>query len=97
MPINLFDHLDLRVVDVGLALPFYQALLPALGFTYGGSHQEPSGVQWQVFALSEGEDRPSPFIAIIEDKSHKPNRNRIAFYLESREGVDKGHAARLLK
>ena len=88
MPVNPFNHLDLRVVDMGLALPFYQSLLPALGFTHGGSHHEPTGVQWQVFALSEGKDRPSQFVAIIEDKSHKPNRNCIAFYVETRDGVD---------
>jgi predicted enzyme related to lactoylglutathione lyase len=30
---NPFGHVDLRVRDLGAALPFYEALLPELGFT----------------------------------------------------------------
>ena len=30
---NPFGHMDLRVADLDVAEPFYDALLPALGFT----------------------------------------------------------------
>ncbi len=45
---NPFGHVDLRVSKLETALPFYEALLPALGFTerYHGEH-------WKVWATTE--------------------------------------------
>ncbi len=88
MSINPLNHIDLRVVDSNVALPFYQKLLPAFGFTYGGSHKEPNGALWEGFAVEREEGRPGQFFAITEDKDHRPNRNCIAFLVESREKVD---------
>ena len=46
---NPFSHIDLRVPSYDLALPFYERLLPALGFTRT-FHSE----RWRVFA-AEGD------------------------------------------
>jgi catechol-2,3-dioxygenase len=45
-----FGHIDLRVTSMAEALPFYEALLPVLGFT-----QRYDGPEWKVFATT---DRP---------------------------------------
>ena len=42
---NPFGHIDLRVPSIAEALPFYEALLPALGFT-----RRYDGGDWRVFA-----------------------------------------------
>lgn len=80
---NPFGHIDLRVRDMETALPFYTALLPALGFVnaYGGE-------EWKVFA-AEGELPAAPFFSITEDPEHRANANRIAFWAPSREEVDR--------
>jgi len=39
---NPFGHMDLRVSELERALPFYEALLPALGFT-----EQYHGEQWK--------------------------------------------------
>src|SRR5882724_6714485 len=78
---RVFDHVDLRVRDLASASAFYLALLPALGFTVrvdiGG---------WLQF------EAPGPhateFFGVAEDKDHRPNRVRIAFWAGSRERVD---------
>ena len=80
---NRFGHIDLRVSDIGTALPFYQRLMPALGFTH-----EYHGEKWKVFA-ADGELPTVPFFGITEEKDHQPDRSRIAFWAESREEVDR--------
>jgi hypothetical protein len=45
---NPFGHVDLRVDDMSRALPFYEALLPALGLSLRFD-----GPEWKVFALVE--------------------------------------------
>jgi len=87
MSTNPFNHIDLRVANLDAALPFYQKPMPALGFTHTGSHKEPSGIAWEVFVLDDS--RPSLFFALTEDRNHAPNRNCIAFFVESREEVDR--------
>jgi hypothetical protein len=62
--------------------------MPAFGFTHTGKSTEPSGVVWRVFSLKEKAGQPGQFFAITEDKNHTPNRNCIAFFVESRERVD---------
>ena len=79
---NRFGHIDLRVSDMGAALPFYASLLPALGFV-GKAH----GEVWKVWA-AEGTLPSAAYFAITEDRGHVPNGNRIAFWAESREEVD---------
>jgi len=82
MSINRFGHLDLRVAEMKVALTFYEELLPRLGFTVRSFSE-----QWKVFA-GEGELPSMPFIALTEDPDHHPNRNRVAFWVASRQDVD---------
>jgi predicted enzyme related to lactoylglutathione lyase len=80
---NPFSHIDLRVPDMQALLPFYEKLLPALGFTrtfHGG--------EWKVFA-AEGELPSAAYFAITEDPGHKPNANMVGFWAASREDVDR--------
>jgi catechol 2,3-dioxygenase-like lactoylglutathione lyase family enzyme len=87
--VNPFGHIDLRVSDLEEASGFYDALLPALGFT-----ETYHGDSWKVWATTD----PLPssaYFAITEEAGHVPNANRIAFWLESAEEVDRvGEVAR---
>jgi catechol 2,3-dioxygenase-like lactoylglutathione lyase family enzyme len=78
-----FGHIDLRVGDLSAALPFYEALLPALGFT-----ERYHGERWKVWATPE----PPPstaYFAVTESPGHVPNENRIAFRVENDGEVDR--------
>jgi len=80
--INPFGHIDLRVPRMAEALPFYEALLPALGFTR--TFHDP---EWKVFSTAT---RPPvlAYFALTEAPDHRPNANRIAFCAASRADVD---------
>ena len=80
---NPFGHMDVRVTDLEEAMPFYSAVLPSLGFT-----REYHGAEWKVFAAEDPLPRTAYF-AFTEDPNHRPNANRIAFWAENREQVDK--------
>lgn len=79
-----FGHIDLRVSDLESALPFYDALLPALGFV-----DRFHGEEWKVWA------RPGPalpateYFGITESRAHVPNDNRLAFWVDSAGDVDR--------
>jgi catechol 2,3-dioxygenase-like lactoylglutathione lyase family enzyme len=81
--LNPFGHIDLRVSDLDAALGFYDALLPALGFT------EPHhGEVWKAWATAD----PLPstaYFAITEERKHRANDNRIAFRVDSSAEVDR--------
>jgi catechol 2,3-dioxygenase-like lactoylglutathione lyase family enzyme len=80
---NPFGHMDVRVDKLETAQPFYEELLPALGFT-----ERYHGEQWKAWATRE----PLPstaYFAITESAGHAPNENRIAFWVASREDVDR--------
>jgi catechol 2,3-dioxygenase-like lactoylglutathione lyase family enzyme len=80
---NRFGHIDLRVSDMEPALAFYEALLPALGYT-----ERYHGEEWKAWATTD----PLPstaYFAVTEDRAHVPNGNRIAFWLESSAEVDR--------
>jgi catechol 2,3-dioxygenase-like lactoylglutathione lyase family enzyme len=80
--VNPFGHIDLRVASLAEALPFYEELLPALGFT-----ERHHGEAWKVWAATE----PLPgtaYFGITESAGHVANENRIAFWVASREGVE---------
>jgi len=81
-PMNRYQHVDIRVTDRAAAKAFYSKLLPALGFPKMG------GSVFTVFD-AEGEPPQAPWFGFIEDKQHRPNANRIAFWAESREEVDR--------
>ena len=78
-----FGHIDLRVTSMAQALPFYEALLPGLGFT-----QRYDGPEWKVFATTD----PPPstaYFGITESRGHTANENRIAFWAADGEEVDR--------
>ena len=80
---NPFGHIDLRVPSIAQALPFYEALLPALGFT-----RRYDGGDWRVFAT----ELPPPaaaYFGITESAQFTPNENRIAFWAADRAEVDR--------
>ena len=78
---RIFDHVDLRVHRMEEARPFYCALLPLLGFTV---RVEIEG--WLQFEAAG--DGATEFFGLTEDRGHRPNRTRIAFWAESKERVD---------
>jgi len=80
---NPFGHIDLRVASMADALPFFDTLLPALGFT-----QRYHSPEWKVFATTD----PPPgtaYIGITERAGHAPNENRIAFWASDAAAVDR--------
>ena len=81
---NPFGHIDLRVADIAAAQPFYDALLPALGFT-----ERYQGESWKVWSATV---RPLPgtaYFAVTESAGHVANENRIAFWVASRGDVER--------
>ncbi len=75
--VNPFGHIDLRVSDIDAALEFYEALLPALGFT-----ARYHGEAWKVWATTDA--LPSAaYFGITEEREHIANGNRIAFWVGS--------------
>ncbi len=79
---NPFSHIDLRVPAFAAALPFYEKLLPALGFT-----RTFHSARWRVFA-AEGELPSAAYFAITEDPEFRPNQNLIGFWGPDRAAVD---------
>jgi predicted enzyme related to lactoylglutathione lyase len=77
-----FDHVDLRVPNLALAVPFYRQLLPALGFT-----QDMNLEGWFQLEATEAAGNGS-FFGVTEDPLHVPNANRIAFRAMSVVEVD---------
>lgn len=80
---NPFGHIDLRVADLRTAQPFYDALLPALGFT-----ERYHGDAWKVWSTTE----PLPstaYFGITEERDHLANANRIAFWVDSNVEVER--------
>src|SRR5882724_10655986 len=77
-----FDHIDLRVPRLADVTPFYELLLPALGFT-----RKVSVEGWLQFEAAEL--GVTEFFGITESPSHVANENRIAFWAESKSDVDR--------
>jgi predicted enzyme related to lactoylglutathione lyase len=78
-----YDHIDLRVRSLAEARPFYETLLPALGFT---RRAEIAG--WLQFEAVEP-DGSAEFFGVTETASHQANACRIAFWAESTAEVDR--------
>jgi predicted enzyme related to lactoylglutathione lyase len=79
---RLYDHIDLRAPRLADVASFYEALLPALGFT---RRAEVEG--WLQF--DGGDGAITAFFGVTESPGHVPNENRIAFWAESDEDVDR--------
>jgi catechol 2,3-dioxygenase-like lactoylglutathione lyase family enzyme len=78
---RLFDHIDLRVRDRGIAQRFYDQVLPSIGFKI-----DKSGEEWGLFEAEGG--KPVEFFGFTEEADHQPNGTRIAFWADSRAAVD---------
>ena len=78
-----YDHVDLRVRSLAEARPFYEAFLPALGFTRA---VEIEG--WLQFETVGGEG-VAEFFGVTESAHHVPNECRIAFWADSNSEVDR--------
>jgi catechol 2,3-dioxygenase-like lactoylglutathione lyase family enzyme len=64
-------------------MPFYETLLPALGFD-----RRYHGERWKVWG--NGADLPgAAYVGITESPGHVPNENRIAFWVQNRAEVDR--------
>ena len=77
-----FDHIDLRVTRIADVAPFYELLLPALGFTRDARIEG-----WLQFEAADADI--TEFFGVTEDPDHVPNQTRIAFRAESRSEVDR--------
>jgi catechol 2,3-dioxygenase-like lactoylglutathione lyase family enzyme len=83
MKTRCFDHIDLRVKNMEVARTFYAKFLPQLGFV----HEKP-GDDFHTF-YSAGGDKPSEFFGFTQDRHHRPNGTRIAFWADTRDEVDR--------
>lgn len=78
-----FDHVDLRVRSLAEARPFYEALLPALGFTRDARIE--GWLQYETV----GTDGPPEFVGVTESPQHVANECRIAFRARSISELDR--------
>ena len=89
MKTRLFDHIDLRVRNLEMAAKFYAEFLPQLGFVREKHEPAPEGSSGEdCHTFYSAGDKPSEFFGLTEDKNHRPNANRIAFWADTREKVD---------
>jgi catechol 2,3-dioxygenase-like lactoylglutathione lyase family enzyme len=85
MPKNPFSHIDLRVRSFAKVTDFYRAFLPALGFTVWWGEE---GGEWRG-ASTEASFPSKAFFGFTENPEHQPNGTCIAFWVDSREEVDR--------
>jgi catechol 2,3-dioxygenase-like lactoylglutathione lyase family enzyme len=87
---RLLDHIDLRVKSMDAGIKFYARFLPQLGFVHEKHEPPPAGTALPTnhTFYSAGGDKASEFFGLTEDKNHRPNETRIAFWADTREEVD---------
>lgn len=76
---GLLDHVDFRVRDVKRVTRFYDALMPALGFTKvskGGSTR-----------TYYNEERAAPFFGLVQARKSETSPTRVAFGARTRAEV----------
>lgn len=90
MKTRLFDHIDLRVKNMEAGIKFYEGFLPHLGFAHVKHELPPAGTEGPIYHTfySAGDGKPSEFFGLTEDKNHRPNETRIAFWADTHEKVD---------
>lgn len=81
----LYSHVDLRVRDRERAVAFYDPLMRALGFEL---RERRPGDEWPTWRRA-GAPRNAEFFGFEVDPEHRPNENRIAFFCESREEIER--------
>lgn len=77
-----FDHIDLRVARMAEVAPFYEAVLPALGFARDARIEN-----WLQFEAADSD--VTEFFGVTESPDHVANQTRIAFWAESVSEVDR--------
>ena len=80
---RLFDHIDLRVSNVAAARKFYDVFLPAVGFIEVRGEDD-----WAGYWTEPGNAK-SPFVYLTEEPGHRGNANRIAFWAETEDEVNR--------
>jgi catechol 2,3-dioxygenase-like lactoylglutathione lyase family enzyme len=75
-----FDHVDHRVGSIARVRAFYDALMPALGYT-----KVEAGSRSVEYSCP---DEANQFFCIDETADHTPSDTRIAFAAPSRADVD---------
>ena len=78
-----FDHVDLRVRSLAEARPFYEALLPALGFT-----RKVTIEGWLQYE-ADGTEGAKEFVGVTESPQHTANECRVAFWADSLSEVER--------
>ncbi len=91
--VSPFDHIDLRVRSIADARRFYDAFLPAVGFTRvrvgEGENAVDDHEPWAFYGMElPGESKP-PFIWLTEEPAHRGGANRVAFWAGSEGEVDR--------
>jgi len=79
----LFDHIDLRVSDLGKVRKLYDALLPAMGYSRIVEDAD------SICYYRPGDDRSAPFLGLDLDPSHRRNGSRIAVRAASRAELER--------
>lgn len=79
---RIYDHIDLRVPDLAAAAPFFETLLPVLGFV-----RKVTVEGWLQYEATDGE--AAEFFGVTESAAHVANENRIAFRAVSAAEVDR--------
>jgi hypothetical protein len=78
-----YDHIDLRVRSLAEARPFYETLLPALGFT------RDVRIEHWLQLEAAGAGSATEFFGATESSRHVANECRIAFWADSPSEVDR--------
>jgi len=78
-----FDHIDLLVRNLEEARPFYEALLPALGF------EKPAKIAGWIQFESSSPNEVGEFFGLTESPGHVANESRIAFWAASIDEVER--------
>ena len=78
-----FDHIDLRVRNMAETKPFYDVLLPALGFTHDAKI-----AGWVQYEAVSGSEAPV-FFGLTESRRHVANECRVAFWADSNPDVER--------
>ena len=84
MASRVFDHIDLRVSNVSQARKFYDVFLPAVGLEFiAGAPADSPGYR------APGEKTSSPFVWLNEEPGHRGGANRVAFWADTEEEVNR--------
>ena len=80
---HFFDHIDLRVSDLAEARKFYDGWLPALGLS-----EIVDGENQRGYTIP-GARKDTPFVWLDALRGHRGGANRIAFWADSEEEVNR--------